>query len=78
MREHCLSEFKFHDPYMKQKQVENMHALELLQDRLTALADLPFDQLQEQLALGKYNDTKVSAICNPKLNQAFAGFGGLF
>ena len=54
MREHCLSEFKFHDPYMKQKQVENMHALELLQDRLTALADLPFDQLQEQLALGKY------------------------
>ena len=59
MREHCLSEFKFHDPYMKQKQVENMHALELLQDRLTALADLPFDQLQEQLALGKYNDTKV-------------------
>jgi len=52
MREHCLSEFKFHDPYMKQKQVENMHALELLQDRLTALADLPFDQLQEQLALG--------------------------
>ena len=44
---------------MKQKQVENMHALELLQDRLNALADLPFDQLQEQLALGKYNDTKV-------------------
>ena len=22
MREHCLSEFNFHDPYMKQKQME--------------------------------------------------------
>ena len=54
MREHCLSEFNFHDPYMKQKQDENKHALELLQDRLTALADLPFDQLHEQLALGMY------------------------
>ena len=70
MREHCLSEFKFHDPYMKQKQVENMHALELLQDRLTALADLPFDQLQEQLALGKYSQYVI--------RHLRTGFDGLF
>ena len=41
MREHCLSEFNFHDPYMKQKQMENDHALGLLQERLTFLQDLP-------------------------------------
>ena len=53
MREHCLSEFNFHDPYMNQKHAENKHALELLQERLAALADLPFDSLHEQLAQGE-------------------------
>ena len=52
MREHCLVEFNFHDPYMKQKQMENQEALALLQDRLTSLENLPFDELHEQLALG--------------------------
>ena len=52
MREHCLSEFNFHDPYMRQKQVENDHALGLLQERLSALKDLDFESLHEQLALG--------------------------
>ena len=37
---------------MKQKQVENDHALDLLQDRLTSLKHLPFDELHEQLSLG--------------------------
>ena len=52
MREHCLIEFNFHDPYMKQKQMENQEALALLQDRLASLENLPFDELHEQLALG--------------------------
>jgi len=30
MREHCLNEFDFHDPYWKQKRVENDAALQLL------------------------------------------------
>jgi hypothetical protein len=30
MREHCLSEFDFHDPYWKQKRIENDAALQLL------------------------------------------------
>jgi hypothetical protein len=30
MREHCLNEFDFHDPYLKQKRVENDAALQLL------------------------------------------------
>ena len=57
MREHCLSEFNFHDPYMNQKHAENKHALELLQERLAALADLPFDSLHEQLAQGECKNT---------------------
>ena len=52
MREHCLSEFNFHDPYLKQKQVENEHALNLLHDRLSSLESLGFEALHEQLALG--------------------------
>lgn len=52
MREHCLSEFNFHDPYLKQKQMENDHALGLLQERLDFLRNLPFEELHEQLALG--------------------------
>ena len=27
MREHCLSEFDFHDPYLKQKRLENDQVL---------------------------------------------------
>ena len=30
MREHCLCEFDFHDPYWKQKRIENDAALQLL------------------------------------------------
>ena len=30
LREHCLSEFDFHDPYMRQKQWENEQAMALL------------------------------------------------
>lgn len=52
MREHCLVEFNFHDPYLRQKQMENDHALGLLQDRLTSLQNLSFDELHDQLALG--------------------------
>ena len=34
MREHCLLEFDFHDPYLRQKQLENKAALQLLPERL--------------------------------------------
>ena len=34
MREHCLLEFDFHDPYLRQKRLENQMAITLLSDRL--------------------------------------------
>ena len=52
MREHCLCEFNFHDPYLKQKQMENDHALGLLEERLASLKDLKMEALHEQLARG--------------------------
>ena len=52
MREHCLTEFDFHDVYLKQKQLENKQALGLLPAHLEYLAGLDWDQKQEQLAMG--------------------------
>ena len=52
MREHCLSEFNFHDPYLKQKQMENEQALALLPERLSQLSQLDFGKTHEQLAIG--------------------------
>merc|ERR1719219_2212436 len=52
MREHCLSEFDFHDPYLKQKRLENDQAFELLPDLLRKLHDLDWESLQEALAIG--------------------------
>eukprot|EP00088_Acartia_fossae_P030687 TRINITY_DN3168_c0_g1_i2.p1 TRINITY_DN3168_c0_g1~~TRINITY_DN3168_c0_g1_i2.p1 ORF type:complete len:628 (-),score=114.81 TRINITY_DN3168_c0_g1_i2:357-2132(-) len=52
MREHCLKEFDFHDPYLRQKQLENKTALALLPDRLQELATMDWDLKQVELALG--------------------------
>ncbi len=52
LREHCLLEFDFHDPYMRQKQFENDQALSLLPARLSALSALPWEERQKQLAVG--------------------------
>ncbi len=52
MREHCLSEFNFHDPYLRQKQMENDQALALLPERLASLAQYDFEKLNDQLAIG--------------------------
>ncbi len=52
LREHCLMEFDFHDPYMRQKQYENQQALSLLPRRLQELAQLDWEDRQKQLAVG--------------------------
>jgi len=52
MREHCLLEFDFHDPYLSQKQLENKAALSLLPQRLQDLQKMSWDQRQESIALG--------------------------
>jgi type II pantothenate kinase len=52
MREHCLTEFDFHDVYLRQKQLENKQALALLPEHLGRLAGMEWEQRQEALALG--------------------------
>ena len=52
MREQCLIEYGFHDPYLKQKRLENDQAFEILPEVLGDLKTLPDDELQEQLARG--------------------------
>lgn len=52
MREHCLLEFDFPDPYLQQKRVENEAALQLLQGRLSQLDALGWRERQEALVEG--------------------------
>ena len=52
MREQCLVEYGFHDPYMKQKKLENDQAFDLLPNLLKDLNSLDEAQLQEELARG--------------------------
>uniref|UniRef100_T1INC0 4'-phosphopantetheine phosphatase n=1 Tax=Strigamia maritima TaxID=126957 RepID=T1INC0_STRMM len=52
MREHCLNEFDFPDPYFQQKQFENESALRSLSARLAYLDSLPWGEKQEALITG--------------------------
>jgi len=52
MREQCLSEYRFHDPYLNQKTLENEQAFELLSGVLEDLSKLSEHDLIEQLARG--------------------------
>lgn len=52
MREHCLNEFDFPDPYRKQKRFENEQALKLLKGRLETLDSMPWEEKQEALVVG--------------------------
>ncbi|KAK7080541.1 Pantothenate kinase 4 [Halocaridina rubra] len=52
MREHCLNEFDFPDPYLQQKKLENENALKLLNDHLNYLDELEHDKRQEVLVRG--------------------------
>ncbi|GFY65981.1 4'-phosphopantetheine phosphatase [Trichonephila inaurata madagascariensis] len=46
MREHCLTEFDFPDPYLQQKRLENELALKMLKSRLDSLNTLPWEEKQ--------------------------------
>ncbi|XP_042242173.1 4'-phosphopantetheine phosphatase-like isoform X3 [Homarus americanus] len=52
MREHCLNEFDFPDPYLQQKKLENENALKLLKDHLKVLDGLEYNKRQEALVRG--------------------------
>lgn len=52
MREHCLLEFEFPDPYFQQKRLENEAALRLLPSRLSQLDALEWRERQEALVTG--------------------------
>jgi len=52
MREHCLLEFDFHDPYLRQKRLENQMAITLLSDRLASLRQMEWRERQEELTVG--------------------------
>ncbi|XP_071551021.1 4'-phosphopantetheine phosphatase isoform X2 [Panulirus ornatus] len=52
MREHCLNEFDFPDPYLQQKKLENENALKLLKDHLKFLDELEYNKRQESLVQG--------------------------
>ncbi|XP_065296776.1 4'-phosphopantetheine phosphatase [Dermacentor albipictus] len=52
MREHCLLEFDFPDPYFQQKRVENEAALQLLPSRLSQLDAMGWRERQEALVTG--------------------------
>jgi type II pantothenate kinase len=47
--EHFLKELDFPDPYLKQKQKENDHALSLLEEHLKKIDQLDWEQRQKQL-----------------------------
>lgn len=52
MREQCLNEFDFPDPYLQQKRTENENALRLLAKRLEALDLMSWEERQEALVIG--------------------------
>lgn len=52
MREHCLNEFDFPDPYFQQKRLENEVALGRLRERLDQLDSLDWRKRQEALVEG--------------------------
>ncbi|GAB6026236.1 Pantothenate kinase 4 [Chamberlinius hualienensis] len=52
MREHCLLEFDFPDPYLSQKHLENEKALKLLPNWLKSLSSLDWISKQEALVCG--------------------------
>lgn len=52
MREHCLLEFDFPDPYFQQKRLENEAALRLVAGRLSQLDALGWRERQEALVTG--------------------------
>lgn len=52
LREHCLAEFDFYDPYRRQKQYENDQAFDLLPDLLQKLSQLDWEERQKRLAIG--------------------------
>lgn len=52
MREHCLLEFDFPDPYFQQKRLENEAALRLLPSRLSQLDAMGWRERQEALVTG--------------------------
>ncbi|XP_067145341.1 4'-phosphopantetheine phosphatase [Centruroides vittatus] len=52
MREQCLNEFDFPDPYLQQKRIENENALRLLAKRLEALDIMSWEERQEALVIG--------------------------
>ncbi|KAM7303082.1 4'-phosphopantetheine phosphatase [Ixodes scapularis] len=52
MREHCLIEFDFPDPYFQQKRLENEAALGRLRERLDQLDSLGWRERQEALVEG--------------------------
>lgn len=52
MREHCLNEFDFPDPYLQQKQIENERALKLLPSRLCQLDRMPWEEKQAAIITG--------------------------
>ena len=49
LREHCLAEFDFHDPYLKQKRKENEQAVELFPARLQHLSQLTWEKRMVQV-----------------------------
>lgn len=52
MREHCLTEFDFPDPYLQQKRMENELALKLLKSRIDSINSLPWEEKQSALVTG--------------------------
>ncbi|XP_035206031.1 4'-phosphopantetheine phosphatase-like [Stegodyphus dumicola] len=52
MREHCLNEFDFPDPYLQQKRLENEQALKLLKGRIDTLNAMNWSERQEALVVG--------------------------
>ncbi len=52
LREQCLIEFDFPDPYLRQKRMENEQALSLLPERMGELGKMEWEERQRQLAVG--------------------------
>ncbi|XP_022246842.1 pantothenate kinase 4-like isoform X1 [Limulus polyphemus] len=52
MREHCLNEFNFPDPYLQQKRMENEQALKVLSQKLKELDEMTWEKRQEALVVG--------------------------
>lgn len=47
--EHFLKEFDFPDPYLKQKQMENDHAISMFEEHVRNLDQLEWETRQEKL-----------------------------